>query len=351
MTVGRERESSGHGRSGPSLAAPSDGAGGRGRSGCGRLSGPPSEGGHIDHHACLRGRGQRSRRAVPQVRRAVHQPPRRGRPHRCRAGARRDDGVRGPPPRRSGRHCGHPRGRAARVRRRGRVDRRRRHEARADPVRLEGGAAGRHDAQDARRDGEGPTGPDHQAVRPVAQHAHDCGVPRAQATPHRAGDARHLRTVGASPRHAGDEAAARGSRVRVIAPEALRGDRPHGVDSQPGARRVPRRRARARAHAARGAPHHGRGDGPAEAPLEHLREDGREGSRVRRDLRSRRHPRDRRDREGLLRGARLDPRDVEAGARAVQGLHRDAEVQPLPVVAHDRGGARRQAARGADPHA
>ena len=55
-------------------------------------------------------------------------------------------------------------------------------------------------------------------------------------------------------------------------------------------------------------------------------------------------------REGLLRRARLDPRDVEAGAGAVQGLHRHAEVQPLPVVAHDGGGAAGQAARGADPH-
>ena len=68
-----------------------------------------------------------------------------------------------------------PRRRRARVRRRGRRDRRRRHQARADPVRLQGGAAGRHDAQDARGDGQGPPGPDHQAVRPAAQHAHDRG--------------------------------------------------------------------------------------------------------------------------------------------------------------------------------
>ncbi len=63
-----------------------------------------------------------------------------------------------------------------RVRPRRRRDRRRRHQARAHPVRLEGGAAGRHHAQDARGDGEGRPRPDHQAVRPAAQHAHDRGA-------------------------------------------------------------------------------------------------------------------------------------------------------------------------------
>ena len=46
----------------------------------------------------------------------------------------------------------------------------------------------------------------------------------------------------------------------------------------------------------------------------------------------------------------LDPRHVEAGAGPVQGLHRHAQVQPLPVAAHDGGGSAGQAARGADPH-
>ena len=60
---------------------------------------------------------------------------------------------------------------------------------------------------------------------------------------------------------------------------------------------------------------------------------------------------DRRVGEGLLRRARLDPRDVAAGAGPVQGLHRDAQVQPLPVVAHDGGRAAGQGGRGPDPHA
>ena len=46
----------------------------------------------------------------------------------------------------------------------------------------------------------------------------------------------------------------------------------------------------------------------------------------------------------------LHPRHVEAGAGPVQGLHRHAQVQPLPVAAHHGDRAAGQAARGADPH-
>ncbi len=35
----------------------------------------------------------------------------------------------------------------------------------------------------------------------------------------------------------------------------------------------------------------------------------------------------------------LDPRALASGTGPVQGLHRDAQVQPLPVVAHDGGGS------------
>ena len=98
------------------------------------------------------------------------------------------------------------------------------------------------------------------------------------------------------------------------------------------------------------AAHQRGGHRPPEAPLLHLREDGRQGPGVRRHLRPRRHPRDRRLGEGLLRRARLDPRHLEAGAGSLQGLRGDAEVQPLPVAAHDGGGPAGQAPRGADPH-
>jgi GTP pyrophosphokinase len=52
----------------------------------------------------------------------------------------------------------------------------------------------------------------------------------------------------------------------------------------------------------------------------------------------------------LLRRARRDPRAVDAAARPVQGLHRDAEVQPVPVAAHDGDRPRWPHGRDPDPH-
>ena len=52
----------------------------------------------------------------------------------------------------------------------------------------------------------------------------------------------------------------------------------------------------------------------------------------------------------LLLRARRDPRAVEPGARPVQGLRRDAEVQHVPVAAHHRDRSAGQAGRDADPH-
>ena len=95
------------------------------------------------------------------------------------------------------------------VRCRGRGDRRRRHQARTPAVRLQGGPAGRDDAQDAGGDGPRPARAHHQARRPPAQHAHHRGDAQREAAAHRPGDARHLRAAGPSPRHAGAEAAAR----------------------------------------------------------------------------------------------------------------------------------------------
>ena len=94
--------------------------------------------------------------------------------------------------------------------------------------------------------------------------------------------------------------------------------------------------------------------GPREALLLDLRQDGQEGPRVQRDLRPHGHARDRRalGRRGharLLRRARPDPFALEADARPLQGLRRDAQVQPLPGAAHDRDRAAGPAAR--DPGA
>ena len=83
---------------------------------------------------------------------------------------------------------------------------------------------------------------------------------------------------------------ARGSGLRRAAPQAVRRDRPHGRHPQPRARAVPHPGARGGAHPAEGAGRRRRGDRAPEAPVEHLREDGREGQGVRRHLRPRRRP-------------------------------------------------------------
>ena len=80
---------------------------------------------------------------------------------------------------------------------------------------------------------------------------------------------------------------------------------------------------------------------PREALLLDLRQDGEEGPRVQRDLRPDGHAGAGRAVRGrgdarLLRRARADPLALEADARPVQGLHRDAQAQPLPGAAHDR---------------
>jgi GTP diphosphokinase / guanosine-3',5'-bis(diphosphate) 3'-diphosphatase len=74
--------------------------------------------------------------------------------------------------------------------------------------------------------------------------------------------------------------------------------------------------------------------GRPEALLLDLREDGAARQGVRRDPRPRRGAGDRVLGPRLLRRARSDPRDLASGPRALQGLHRDAQGEPLPVAAH-----------------
>ena len=110
------------------------------------------------------------------------------------------------------------------------------------------------------------------------------------------------------------------------------------------------RRHRARRAATSRARRSARGHRPAEALLLDLPEDDRARPRLRRHLRPGRHPDPGRLGPRLLRGARRHPRAVEPGPRPVQGLHRDAQVQHVPVAAHDGHRARGQAGRAADPH-
>ena len=94
----------------------------------------------------------------------------------------------------------------------------------------------------------------------------------------------------------------------------------------------------------------GHRDRSPQALLLRLPEDDRGGPRLRADLRPRRGAGARRDGARLLRGAGGAARAVEPRAGAVQGLHRDAEVQHVPVAAHDGHRPRRQAGRDPDPH-
>ena len=88
---------------------------------------------------------------------------------------------------------------------------------------------------------------------------------------------------------------------------------------------------------------------PAEALLLDLPEDGGPRPRLPGHLRPGRPPRPGREQSRLLRGARCPARPLEPAARPVQGLHRDAEVQHVPVLAHHGAGTRGQAGRAADP--
>ena len=92
-------------------------------------------------------------------------------------------------------------------------------------------------------------------------------------------------------------------------------------------------------------------DRAAEALLLDLPEDDRPRPRLRRHLRPRRAARPGRDGPRLLRRPRHDPRELAAGSGPVQGLHRDAQVQHVPVAAHDGDRSGGQAGRAADPHA
>ena len=94
----------------------------------------------------------------------------------------------------------------------------------------------------------------------------------------------------------------------------------------------------------------GRGDRPTEALLLDLPEDDRPRPRLHRHLRPGRAARPGREQPRLLRRPRRAARPLEPAARPVQGLHRDAEVQHVPVAAHHGARARGQAGRAADPH-
>ena len=221
-----------------------------------------------------------------------------------------------------------------------------------DPLREPGGAPGRELPQADRLDVERHPRAGGQARRPAPQHAHARLHDQAEADPEGQGDARGLRAARPPPRHQLAQVGARGPRVRTLHPQR------YGEIQQMVNQRRPDREAfieeagaASSRRAARGRRHHRRRDHrPGEALLLDLREDDPEGQGVQRDLRPHRDAGARGLGEGLLRGGRHHPLAVEAAARALQGLHRDAQAQHVPVAAHDGHRARGQAARDPDPH-
>ena len=124
---------------------------------------------------------------------------------------------------------------------------------------------------------------------------------------------------------------------------------------------VSQRRADREEDVARGRPHPRRGAArgrdqrgdprPRQALLFDLPEDGARRQGVQRDPRPDRDARPGRLRQGLLRRHRRPACALEADSGPLQGLRRDAEVERLPVAAHDRDRAQGPAARDPGAHA
>ena len=93
-----------------------------------------------------------------------------------------------------------------------------------------------------------------------------------------------------------------------------------------------------------------RGHGPRQAPVVDLPEDEAHAAPVRGDPRRHRLPRDHRHADALLPGPRRRAPDVDADPGPLQGLHRAAQAEPLPVAAHGGDRAARRAHRDPDPH-
>ena len=284
------------------------------------------------------------------LRRALPLPPPRGRrpPRQLQDG--RDHGHGRPPPRRPRGHQGHQGRPPARVRRRDRRAGGRGDQDRQAGLLLPRGAPGRELPQDAGGDGARPPRADDQARRPPPQHADPRLPAHGEGPEDRPGDPRHLRPARPPPRHGQGQGGARGP-----GPPGPASGRLPGADA---ARRQAAARARGRDQPAdHAAPREaGRGGdrvqdrGPAQALLLDLEEDARGRARVRRDLRPHRGPRADQYRPRLLRGPRGRALAVEAGARPLQGLHRDAQGQHVPVAAHDGDRAQGRPGRDPDPH-
>ena len=158
----------------------------------------------------------------------------------------------------------------------------------------------------------------------------------AEAAAHRHGDARDLRPAGAPLRHGGHQGGTRGPRLQVPGAGGLPGPGRAGgrqaggagADDRPSSARPLEDELRAGRHRPR------RGHGPPQAPLVDLPEDEAARQAVRRDLRPHGGARHREHGARVLPRPRHHPPQLDAAAGADQGLHREPQVQRLPVAAH-----------------
>ena len=207
---------------------------------------------------------------------------------------------------------------------------------------------GRDHPQDDHRGRQGRPGPGHQARRPAAQHAHPRRPLRRLPGPDRPG---HPGGAGAAvrpARHPGAQARTRGRVLRHLEPEAHAridrhvANRPEWTAylrrrGQPGpGGAATRTRSTPRSSPAPGTTtRSGRTPSPAGTPTRSTCPASWSWWTARRPTATPRSAR------STARGGR---------SRAVQGLHRLAEEQPLPLAAHHRHRPGRPHRRGADPH-
>ena len=231
----------------------------------------------------------------------------------------------------------------------------RRHQADADRAAERAHQAGGEPPQAGAGDERGHPRPARQARRPAAQHA-DAPLRAAAGAPAEDGarDAGDLRAARRAHRHGCAEDRAGDARLPGAAPRGAADHRraPH-LPARPGRRPDPRHREGPaprlrRATTCRCSTWWGGRSRPTAIWLQDAEEErGVRGALGRHGL-----PRRRGGPGAVLRRARRRPRRLPRGARALQGLHLDAEVERLPVAAHRRhgAGAAQRQDRGADPH-
>ena len=229
--------------------------------------------------------------------------------------------------------------------------RRRRHEDQQDRGRVLERGTGSHASQDAR--GHEPRHPRHrsQAGGPSAQHAHSHGAQRRPAHLQGARDDGDLRAARQPPGHELDQVGARGPVIFLPRAREVPAGPEDGERDARGAREVPRPgHGRPARRARRGRAAGCQDLGQTQAPVLHLPEDVEEGQGLLRDLRPDRSAHHRRHDSPVLQLARGRAQPVAPDSRTLQGLHRDAQVQHVPVAAHDGHGTCSAPARDPDPH-